>query len=164
MQASAYSAIFFSPMGPIGIILRAKQLARLTFLEPSHSHVIQHPDDDSNNSSSLIQQITNELQHYFEHAKHIFTISLHIEGTPFQQRVWQALQKIPSGNTLTYGTLAKKLQTSPRAIGQACRTNRLPLIIPCHRIIATHHLGGYVGNISGPFAKIKEQLLKHEQS
>ncbi|HLB42652.1 MAG TPA: methylated-DNA--[protein]-cysteine S-methyltransferase [Gammaproteobacteria bacterium] len=164
MQQAKFSIIFLSPLGPIRISLYRNQLAGLKFLEISSSDKFENHSDYLKNATPFVQQIVHELRHYFDHAKHVFNLALYIEGTLFQQRVWKALQKIPSGETLTYGELARQLQTSPRAIGQACRTNRIPIIIPCHRIIATHHIGGYAGNITGHFAKIKEQLLLHEQS
>lgn len=156
-QNKSFAIIFSSPMGPIGITLYNDQLSGLEFLVGGEKYFTE-----SNKKSSFVHQLLDELAHYFENAKHHFTIRLHVEGTPFQKRVWKTLQSIPSGTTLTYGALAKKLQTSPRAIGQACRTNRIPIIIPCHRVIAAHHVGGYAGNMTGSFAKIKEQLLRHE--
>lgn len=66
-------------------------------------------------------------------------------GTPFQQRVWRALADIPPGQTLTYGELAARLGTAPRAVGGALRANPIPIMIPCHRIVAAQGLGGYAG-------------------
>lgn len=83
-------------------------------------------------------------------------------GTPFQRRVWQALQSIPAGTTLTYGELASKLGTSARAVGGACRANPIPLLIPCHRVIAAHGDGGFGGHTSGRWMEIKRWLLAHD--
>lgn len=83
-------------------------------------------------------------------------------GTAFQQRVWHALGAIPAGTTRTYQELAAELNSGPRAVGQACRVNPYPLIIPCHRVIAKRGLGGYMGpNQSGLI--IKQALLAFEQ-
>ncbi len=153
-MSSPYSAITSSPLGKLGLIVQDGKLIKLEFLSadiPLHS-----PND------KWSKQWVAELQHYFTHPKHCFQLAIHLDGTAFQQRVWHALQHIASGAALTYGQLAKKLQTAPRAIGQACRTNPLPIIIPCHRIVATHHLGGYAGNINGRFKDIKTWLLRHE--
>lgn len=102
-----------------------------------------------------------QLREYFDHGK-AFNLPLRAEGTRFQQRVWQALQKIPSGKTLTYGELAKILNSSPRAVGQACRNNPIPIIIPCHRVVSASGLGGYAGDTGGKLMAIKKWLLRHE--
>ena len=87
-----------------------------------------------------------------------------MQGSPFQLRVWQALKEIPIGETLTYGNLAKKLETSARAIGNACRQNPIAIFIPCHRVFGLSSLGGYAGATSGDLFSIKKSLLQHENS
>ena len=150
-----YTSIISSPIGKIGIVLQDNKLIKLTLL----------PDTDSTLSAqdNLSQHITDELNHYFHNPQHHFKINFQLHGTPFQQKVWQALQKIPSGKTVSYGTLAQQLQTSPRAIGQGCRTNPILIIVPCHRIIAANHLGGFAGTTSGSWMQIKSWLLRHEE-
>ena len=85
-----------------------------------------------------------------------------MQGTPFQKKVWLALQKIPAGQVMTYGELAKQLKTSARAVGNACRANPMPLVIPCHRVVAKSGLGGFSGSQEGAPIKIKKWLLEHE--
>lgn len=90
-------------------------------------------------------------------------LGLRPAGTDFQRRVWRLLQTIPFGRTRTYGEIARELGSSPRAVGGACRANPLPLLIPCHRVVATTGLGGYAGRTSGAWFAIKAQLLRHER-
>ena len=105
------------------------------------------------------------LKNYFNKQPENFaTISITLHGTPFQQRVWKALQAIPYGQTRTYQQLAKQLNTSARAIGNACRANPIPIIVPCHRIVAKSGLGGFMGQVSGQALKIKQFLLTLEQT
>ena len=95
---------------------------------------------------------------YFAGNRSSFDLSLAPAGTPFQLRVWQVLQKIPFGQTSSYGALAKTLKSSARAIGRANATNPICLIVPCHRVI------GADGSLTG-FAfgeNVKRQLLQHE--
>ena len=95
---------------------------------------------------------------YFAGKRSNFTLDLAPAGTPFQQRVWTALQKIPSGETRSYGALAKTLKSGARAIGRANATNPICLIVPCHRVI------GADGSLTG-FAfgeDVKRLLLQHE--
>ena len=93
-----------------------------------------------------------------------FKLQLRADGTEFQQRVWRALRAIPSGQTRTYGELAASLGTSARAVGNACRRNPIPLIIPCHRVVAAAGTGGYGGETHGEWISIKRWLLHHENS
>lgn len=91
-----------------------------------------------------------------------FDIELRAQGTSFQKKVWQALCLIPAGQVLSYGELARQLNTSARAVGGACRSNPVPLIIPCHRIVAKDGVGGFAGSTDGAALKIKRWLLEHE--
>ncbi|WP_018935124.1 methylated-DNA--[protein]-cysteine S-methyltransferase [Thioalkalivibrio sp. ALJ24] len=89
-------------------------------------------------------------------------------GTSHQRRVWQALTDIPVGETRSYGQIARAIDSSPRAVGQACRANPWPLLIPCHRVVpagcgpAIGATGGYAGKLGGPLAAVKPALLRHE--
>lgn len=103
-----------------------------------------------------------EFSCYFKDPNHRFSIPIHLTGTPFQKKVWRALMKIPVGKTKTYGELARELKSSAQAIGNACRANPLPILIPCHRIVSQSGLGGYNGATSGKMLEIKKWLLKHE--
>lgn len=87
-----------------------------------------------------------------------------LKGTDFQKRVWAELLKIPPGQTVTYSDLAKKLNSHPRAIGQACRANPLPIQIPCHRVIGKNNLGGYFGQTQGKLLDKKKKLLASEKT
>jgi methylated-DNA-[protein]-cysteine S-methyltransferase len=142
-----YSHIISSPLGNLAITIINNKLSKLQFL--SHT-------------THLIPKVHEQLNHYFNHSTHRFTLEIEPQGTPFQLSVWQALCLIPTGQTLTYGELATKLHSSPRAIGQACRTNPIPIIIPCHRVIAATHLGGFAGQCQGRMMDIKKWLLTHE--
>lgn len=108
----------------------------------------------------LAQLIAYELAAYFKNPHHRFQLPLKPQGSPYQQKVWSALLVIPVGRTLTYGELANKLQSAPRAIGQACKRNPLALFIPCHRVVGKKDLGGYMG--SPDAIAFKSSLLHHE--
>lgn len=82
----------------------------------------------------------------------------------FQEKVLQQLQLISYSETRTYGEIARMLQTSSRAVGNACRNNPMPIIIPCHRVVAANGIGGYDGARSGNLLNIKRQLLELEGS
>lgn len=152
MRKNQYSIMLSSPLGKLGIIMHDTAVAALDFIA----------DDVPVSSNTADSHVANALAAYFCDPAHPFNLPLHHTGTAFQQRVWNALREIPCGTTLTYGALAKKLNTSPRAIGQACRRNPTPIIVPCHRVTAVNHPGGYAGERDGKLFEIKQWLLKHE--
>ena len=87
-----------------------------------------------------------QLADYFDGRLTDFSLPLAPLGTPFQHRVWHAMCNIPYGEVRSYGQLAKILKTGPRAVGMACARNRLPVFIPCHRVVgANGALTGYTG-------------------
>jgi len=143
-----------TPLGKVSVRIRDDKLCEINIGDEC-----QHQAYDNN---TLLKQLRSELDTYFADNQFHFSVPLDLHGTKFQQRVWQALSRIPVGETSTYGQLATQLNSSPRAVGNACRANPLPIIIPCHRVIAKQGLGGYDGQTSGKRLDIKRWLLKHE--
>jgi len=90
-------------------------------------------------------------------------ITLKSCGTLHQQRIWRAMCEIPFGCTVTYGALAKRLGSNPRVVGNACRANPFPLLVPCHRVVGASCSGGYCGHTEGSWWVLKQQLLAFEQ-
>ncbi len=93
----------------------------------------------------LLERARDQLDAYFDGALKDFDLPLAPNGTPYQQAVWRALCAIPYGQTRNYLDIAKSAGGSPRSVGQANGRNPIPLIIPCHRVVATSHIGGYSG-------------------
>ena len=112
-------------------------------------------------SHQFAQHIAHQISHYFMKADSILDIPFAVTGTPFQKRVWKAISAIPVGEVLTYSELAEKIGSGPRAVANACPANRLPLLIPCHRVVAKNGLGGFMQGVDGGL-KIKSWLLAHE--
>ncbi len=99
------------------------------------------------NQTPLLLKAKEQLEEYFDRQRTSFTLPLNPPGTEFQNRVWAQMVKIPYGRTISYGELAVALETSSRAVGQACARNPIPIIIPCHRVVArAGRLGGYSGD------------------
>ena len=109
--------------------------------------------------SDVLKEGLNQLEAYFAGTLTKFDLPLAPKGTEFQQQVYRIMQDIPFGDVLTYGAVAKKLGVSAQPIGQACGSNPIPVIIPCHRIVGTGNLGGFSG-MGGVETKV--QLLRHE--
>ena len=131
-----YDAILPAPMCSLGASFCAETLTRLDFLGPDVSPTTK-PD-------SRARQLAQDLDGYWNDPSHAFEVRFEPRGTPFQMRVWRALMGITAGKSTTYGALAKQLGTAARAVGQACGSNPLPILIPCHRVVAASGLGGFM--------------------
>jgi methylated-DNA-[protein]-cysteine S-methyltransferase len=99
---------------------------------------------------------------YFDNPGCSPEIDVQLSGTVFQRKVWRALRRIPAGKVMTYGALAERLQTSARAVGNACRKNPIPIVVPCHRVVARHGPGGFAGDRQGRLVRVKQWLLQAE--
>lgn len=96
--------------------------------------------------SPLLAEAARQLCAYFAGALRAFDLPLAPQGTPHQRAIWRTMQTIPFGATMTYGEVATAVGSAPRAVGTACGRNPLPIIIPCHRVLAAGgRLGGYSG-------------------
>jgi methylated-DNA-[protein]-cysteine S-methyltransferase len=112
--------------------------------------------------NALAEKASKQLERYRDDPDIVFDLPLLIEGSPLQRGVWQAMCAIPRGRTRTYGELARELGADPRAIGQACGDNRLPIVIPCHRVVAADGIGGFSHTTEGYLIEVKRWLLAHE--
>lgn len=147
-------AVVESPLGPLLLGIVDKELVSVDFITAEERGGLS--------GLSELKRFAQAFNGYFNNPKHHFSVAVQLQGTPFQRRVWGALQEIPSGSVLTYGELALRLQTSARAVGNACRGNPCPIIVPCHRVVSANGLGGYGGQVSGPVLERKRWLLRHE--
>ena len=107
-------------------------------------------------------QFIDEYQPLIQRLNKIFVVKLLKQGTQFRQLVWSELCNIPYGTTISYSALAAKIGSSARAVGNACRDNPYPFLIPCHRVVSVSGLGGYCGQTSGELILIKTKLLMAE--
>lgn len=113
-------------------------------------------------SNGMAREVVRQLECYFTDPQWQFDLPLDLHGTDFQIRLWSALSKIPAGSTDTYGQLARRLDSGAQAVGQACRRNPVPIVVPCHRVLSLQGVGGYAGAVSGEKLTIKLALLAHE--
>ncbi|HEY8118284.1 MAG TPA: methylated-DNA--[protein]-cysteine S-methyltransferase [Methylophilaceae bacterium] len=149
-----YDAVIAAPFGAIGIHTQDDFLISIELL--TEKRVEKLPAD------AFVQNVVNQLKQYFHNPRVPFNVPYAVKGTPFQKRVWRTIAAIPSGQTLSYGELAEKVGSGPRAVANVCGANQVPLVIPCHRIVAKNGLGGFMqGKENGLL--IKQWLLAHEQ-
>jgi methylated-DNA-[protein]-cysteine S-methyltransferase len=111
---------------------------------------------------AVAERACREIRRYLDDPEYRFELPFEYSGTPFQCRVWRAISSIPLGSTRSYAEIARALQTAPRPVGGACGANRLPLIIPCHRVLAANAIGGFMRSEGEQSLAIKRWLLRHE--
>jgi methylated-DNA-[protein]-cysteine S-methyltransferase len=150
-------------IGELVLIFNEQALISLSIENISTTHENEVTDAVTISSTEKGQKaVLSQLKHYFSAAKPFNDIALLPAGTAFQKSVWLELTKIPLGETRTYGQIAINLNTSARAVGNACRRNPIQIIIPCHRVVSATGIGGYAGDTAGDQLSIKRWLLHHE--
>ncbi len=149
-----FAAVVQLPFAMVGITTSNNAISRIAFLP------FDHPEQAATNP--LASRCAAALQCYADDPTSPLDLPVLLQGTEHQQRVWQALQTLPCGTTISYGALAATLGSGARAIGNACRRNPVPLIVPCHRVIAKQGIGGFAGDRNGGQTSIKQWLLRHE--
>ena len=112
--------------------------------------------------NALAERAARQVQRYREDPDTVFDLPLAPGGTGFRRRVWAQISAIPRGRTCTYGEIARQLASSARAVGQACGDNPLPIVVPCHRVVAADGLGGFSHHGAGYLIEAKRWLLQHE--
>ena len=149
-----FDVIVGFPRMKVAVATRDDRVAEIRYLPPSAALLAPR--------NALAERAARQLERYRENPDARFDLPLAIEGTPFQRRLWAALCAIPRGKTLTYGELARALGGEARAVGQACGDNRLPIVIPCHRVVAAKGIGGFAHSTQGYLLEAKRWLLLHE--
>ena len=155
-----------SPLGRLYLAEQNQHLCALTLGEGARDKLFSYlkkafPDQDIEASKPKLNAVIQQLNEYFARDRTSFDLNLHLKGTDFQKQVWDELEKIPYGKMISYGELAKRLNNpgGMRAVGAANGQNPIPIIIPCHRVIAADgSLGGYTGGLD-----VKRKLLDLEQ-
>ncbi len=149
---------FNSPAGKL-LLTGDKHLETIRF--PKSKKPIP-PLEDWKEDPGFFNAVTKQLTAYFNGELKRFDIKMDLKGTEFQKKVWQALAKIPYGETISYGELAEKIGNprASRAVGMATGKNPVPIIIPCHRVIGKDgSLTGFGGGLD-----VKQRLLDIEQT
>lgn len=156
VDVNRFQACMRTPFAVLGIRTDGDYLTHIEFLPRKHPLL-----DPLTPAAALACQ---QLEAYVNNSSFRFTLMLSVEGTLHQMAVWRALQQIPRGETRTYGDMARAIKSAPRAVGQACGKNPVPIIIPCHRVVSSTGMGGFMGAQDGDPIKIKQWLLAHERS
>ncbi len=143
-----------TPIALLGIRTDGDAIAEITFLPKSGAAIAPR--------NRLAERACAQIQRYLEDPDFRFDLPLALQGTAFQRRVWAKIAAIGPGRTRSYGEIARELRSAPRAVGQACGANRVPLVIPCHRVLAAGGIGGFAHHEAGFHLSVKRWLLAHE--
>jgi methylated-DNA-[protein]-cysteine S-methyltransferase len=112
--------------------------------------------------NKVAERACREIEQYLCDPDYAPQMMFELSGTAFQRKVWKKITAIPPGRTLTYNDIARVLRTAPRPVGGACGANRLPIVIPCHRVVSSNGIGGFMRGGGEPALSIKRWLLRHE--
>ena len=156
-RVSAFQACLRAPFATLGITTSGTHVTGIRFLAPTVPALAP-----ARNSLAYLACV--QIQSYLEDGRFVFDLPLRLSGTRHRLEVWEAMQRIPAGAMRTYGDLARDIKSSARAVGGACGANPIPLVVPCHRVIAANRaIGGFMGQRAEGFElSIKRWLLEHE--
>ncbi len=161
-QSAIRYSIVDSPVGPLLVAMDRNALIRLEYTFTGRD---LRPDPAWVRDDAALGEVRRQIVEWFAGDRTVFEFELSYRGNPFQRAVWEAMRRIPYGETRTYGEIAREIGEGPaaaRAVGSACGDNPLPLVIPCHRVVgAGGTLTGFSHGAPGGL-DVKRQLLDHE--
>ena len=146
-----YYGYYKSPIGNLRIVVDENSLVALDFNEDEKKQSDEH---------RYIKEVKKKIDEYFKGTRELFDLNIKINGTDFQNKVWNELTKIPYGETISYKELAARIGNDKacRAVGNANNKNKISIVIPCHRVVGSNKkLVGYAGGLEK-----KEWLINHE--
>ena len=153
-----FDAVIDFPKFKVGVKTRDERVVEVKYLPLSAQSIPP--------KTPLAERAARQLERYRDDPDTRFDLPVLIEGSTLQRAVWEAMCAIPRGRTRTYGDIALELEAAhfatPREIGQACGDNRLPIVIPCHRVVAADGIGGFGHSTGGYLLEVKRWLLMHE--
>jgi methylated-DNA-[protein]-cysteine S-methyltransferase len=162
---ASFDAVIAFPVMRVGVRTGEERVTGIRYLPPSAPEVAP--------LNALAEKAVTQLERYREDPDSAFDLPFAPRGTPLQLAVWEAMTRIPRGSTRTYGEIAREVgnggrfgdeATLARAVGQACGDNELPILIPCHRVVAADGLGGFSHTRGGYLIEAKAWLLSHERA
>ena len=150
----SFHAKYPAPFAVLGIRTIGERVADIEYLPPGIAPLAP--------LNKLAERVCRQIEHYLDDPAYEFDLPFEYSGTAFQCKVWRQISAIPPGRTLTYNEVARALKTAPRPVGGACGANRLPIVIPCHRVLSANGIGGFMRGRGADALAIKRWLLRHE--
>ncbi len=152
-----YDARLKTPFATLGLVASETHLLHIHFLPMDVIAKAPKPN-------TIAHLASVQLMAYLDNPAFEFDLPLMLSGSKHQVDVWQAMRNIKAGATQTYGELSSSIDSSPRAVGTACGQNPVPIVVPCHRVVAANSLGGFMGGKKNDSLTIKRWLLAHESA
>ena len=149
-----YAAKLDAGFAVLGVRTEGEFLCGIEYLPPNETALAPQ--------NATAEVVCEQLAAYLRDPSYRFDLPLALRGTAFQREVWRVIAEIPVGSTLTYREIASRLYTAPRPVGQACGANPIPVVIPCHRVVATQGMGGFMNGRDEARLSIKRWLIAHE--
>lgn len=149
-----FAARLAAPFAVLGIRVSGERLLGIAYLPREAASLPPQ--------SRFAAEVCRQIEAYLADPRFRFDLPCALSGTPHQRKVWRAIAAIAAGCTRSYGDIAREIGSAPRAVGNACGANPVPLVIPCHRVVAKRGLGGFMGSRGGLPLAIKRWLLSHE--
>ena len=149
-----YTARLAAPYAVLGVRTEGEWLTGIDYL-PLGAATLAPLD-------AFSREVCRQLAAYLDDPDFRFDLPSRTGGTPYQTRVWECIRAIPRGRTRTYLEVARELGSGARPVGMACGANRIPLLIPCHRVVGSGGIGGFMHSRGGPALTVKRWLLRHE--
>ncbi len=154
MPNAEWDAVFAAPGFALGLRVTDTVVSRIEFLPPQPARAPR---------TGLAAEAVSQLAAYLHDPSFVFDLPMAAPASTHGGKVRAAMMAIPPGSVLTYGEVARSIGSSPRAVGGACGANTLPIVVPCHRIVAAGGaLGGFAHSTSGFLPGVKRWLLAHE--
>lgn len=145
-----------TPFAVLGIRTAGDSLTRIEYLPKGAATLAP--------VNRFAERVCRQIERYLDDPEFRFTLPFDYCGTEFQCRVWREISSISSGKTNTYKEIALRMRSAPRPVGGACGANRVPILIPCHRVLGSNGIGGFMHARGGYPLEIKRWLLRHERA
>jgi methylated-DNA-[protein]-cysteine S-methyltransferase len=156
LTLDSYEAKFPTPFAVLGIRTAGELLTDIEYLPTGAATLAP--------VNRIAERVCRQVERYLDDSDFCFDLPFDYRGSEFQCRVWRAIHDIPPGKTLSYADVARIIGSAPRPVGGACGANRIPLVIPCHRVVGSGGIGGFMHARRGPGIEIKRWLLRHERA
>ena len=150
----SWQAKIEAPFAVIGVRTIGERLVRIEYL-PRGAALLKP-------QLPFAREVCRQLKAYLKEPNFDFDLPFDYDGTDFQIRVWKAVRAIPVGAALSYLQVARKIGSAPRPVGTACGANSIPILIPCHRVVGSQGVGGFMNARRGSPIDVKRWLLHHE--